>query len=80
MCNAQSLSFVALVFNPQSDMMIICRFFLSNMTISPLLGAWCMSLAGPIVAQLGVFFSPDYLSHKPFSLYHDNVFYLFVSL
>ena len=28
----------------------------------PLVGAWCLSLAGPVLAQLEVFFSSDYLS------------------
>ena len=28
----------------------------------PLVGAWCLSLAGPAVARPEVFFSSDYLS------------------
>ena len=31
------------------------------LSFNPLVGAWCLSLAGPTVAQLEDFFSSDYL-------------------
>ena len=34
---------------------------------------WCLSVAGPTLAQLEVFFSSDYLSREPFSLFHHGV-------
>ena len=40
-------------------------------------GACCLSVAGPNMAQLEVFFSSDYiceLSREPFSLFHHSVF------
>ena len=30
-------------------------------SLHPLVGAWCVSLTGPTVAHLDVFFSSDYL-------------------
>ena len=32
-----------------------------------------LSVAGPTMSQLGVFFSSDYLSREPFSLFHHSV-------
>ena len=39
-----------------SDLMTALAF-----SFNPLVGAWCLSLAGPTVVQLEVFFSADYL-------------------
>ena len=33
----------------------------SALTKSVLVGVWCLSLVGPFVAHLGIFFSSDYL-------------------
>ena len=45
-----------------------------TLSFNLLLGACCLSLAGPTVAQLDVCFSSDYfVNHEPLSLYHHTL-------